>query len=371
MCYNWAAHSWQPDMTTLDRYLARELVFPFLAGLAGFIVMMVPTILFGMIDLIASRSISIALVAKAALLRLPGMMVWGPPIAILFGVSLSVNRLTRDNEITAMRMAGIPLRRIMVPLFLAGVLASLVAFFINEVISPWSNRRFMRVWRDIVTSQYVPDMQQDVFFSAEGYCFYVRGMEKSGANEYLLHDILIYEPKPDGFPVLTSAKLATSDGTRWTLRDGYQIYLDSRGRSQVEVPFKSLTLDLQRTPEEFYMEQRRPDEMSATELRREIDVYRRSGLSVGSMEVEYQFKFAIPFACVVLAIVGLPLAVRFSRSGSFAGLLIAIVISFFYWNAYFLGERLGAGGRVPPFLAAWTPNILFGAIGLAMLRRAE
>jgi lipopolysaccharide export system permease protein len=358
-------------MTILDRYLGRELVLPFFAGMAGFIMMMIPTILFGMIDLITNRNIPPILVAKAALLRLPGLMVWAPPIATLFGVSLGINRLTRYSEVTAMRMVGVPLRRLLVALLMAGVLASIVAFFTNEVISPWTNRRFMRVWREIVTSQYIPDMQQDVFFSSESYYFYVRRVEKSGTNDYLLRDVLIYEPKQDKFPVFTSAKTAASTGTIWTLRDGFQIHLDAQGRTQVEVPFKEMVLDLERSPEDFYMSQRLPEEMSASELRQQMDLYRRSGLSVGSMEVEYHFKFAIPFACVVLALVGMPLAVHFGRSGGFAGLLIGILISFFYWNAYFLGQKLGAGGRVPPLLAAWTPNMLFAALGLYMLWKEE
>ncbi|MGQ9524614.1 MAG: LptF/LptG family permease [Armatimonadota bacterium] len=358
-------------MTILDRYLARELIVPFLAGIAGFVAMMIPTILFGMLDLIASRDLPLGLVLKAVALRLPGLMVWAPPIAMLFGVSLAVGRLTRDSEVTAMRMAGIPLRRLIVPLLAAGAVASLASLLLNEVVSPWTNRRFMRAWREIVTSQRVPDVQQDVFFSSEGHYFYVRKVEKSGANEFLLRDVMIYEPRQKGFPVFTTAKTAESTGTVWVLRDGYQLYFDAHGRSQAEVPFREMTLNLQRPPEDVYLSQRLPDEMSALELRRQIDLYRQSGISVGSLEVEYQFKFAIPLACVVLTLVGMPLAVHFSRFGGFAGLLIGITISFFYWNAYFLGEKLGAGGRVSPVLAAWGPNAAFSLLGVLMLWREE
>ena len=358
-------------MTILDRYLARELIIPFLAGIAGFVTMMIPTILFGMLDLISSRDVPFGVVAKAVMLRLPGLMVWAPPIATLFGVSLAVSRLTRDNEVSAIRMAGVPLRRLMVPLLAAGAAASFASLFLNEVVSPWTNRRFMRAWREIVTSQNVPDVQQDVFFSSEGYYFYVRKVEKSGENEFRLRDVMVYEPRSSGFPVFTTARAAESTGTVWVLRDGFQVYFDAQGRSQAEVPFKEMTLNLQRTPEDMYLSQRLPEEMSAPELRRQIDLYRRSGISVGSLEVEYQFKFAIPFACIVLALVGMPLAVHFSRFGGFAGLLIGIAISFFYWNAYFLGQKLGAGGRVPPLLAAWGPNLAFSLLGVLLLWREE
>ena len=358
-------------MTILDRYLAKELVLPFLAGIAGFVMMMIPTILFGMLDLIANRSVSAVLVAKAALLRLPGLMVWAPPIATLFGVSLGVSRLTRDNEIAAMRMSGIPLRRMLAPILVVGAAASVVSLLINETISPRTNRKFMQVWREIVTSQYIPEVQQNVFFTSENYCFYVGKVERVGKGRFRLRNVMVYELRSAGFPVLTTAKQAVSTGTVWKLMDGFQIYLDSQGRSRIEVPFKEMTLNLSQTPEEFFLSQRLPEEMSAAELKRQIELYQRSGISVGAMQVEYQFKFAIPFACLVLAIIGMPLSVHFSRFGGFAGLLIGIVLSFFYWNAYFLGQKLGAGGRVPAFLAAWTPNILFAAIGLYMLWREE
>jgi lipopolysaccharide export system permease protein len=113
------------------------------------------------------------------------------------------------------------------------------------------------------------------------------------------------------------------------------------------------------------------EEMSAAQLSRAIIEAESAGLpDARRWRVDYYLKFALPFACVVLALVSLPLAVHFGRGGGFTGILIALALFFLYVQGYLVSKDLGAS-MLPPMVAAWLPNILFALVGAFLLWREE
>ena len=111
--------------------------------------------------------------------------------------------------------------------------------------------------------------------------------------------------------------------------------------------------------------------MTAVALAKAIRDGERAGSpDVRNWKVDYYNKFALPFASVVLALVSLPLAIRFGRGGGFAGVLIALGLFFLYVQGYVVFKQLG-GSVMAPMLAAWTPNVFFGLVGLFLLWREE
>lgn len=361
-------------MRTLDRYLLRELALPFLAGLGGFLLIFIGTFLFTILDLLV-RKVPVALLAKLVLYRVPFLVVHVLPYATLFAVCLAMSRLVREGEVTAIRMSGTSLVRVVWPLALAGLAVSLVSLLLSEGVSPVTNHVSMGIYRQLLLGPTRPDLRQDVFFRAQDYTFYVRRVERSSEGRYVLTDVMVYEPRPERrrFPALTTARSATADGSglRWRLRDGARIELGADGFSSREWTFDELTLDLQSGIEDYLAEQKTPEEMSAGELRRQIELFGKGGIEVSSLKVDYQAKLAFPFACLVLTLLSVPLTVHFSRGGPSMGFLVVIGLFFLYYNTYFLAKVLGSSGLVAPALAAWGPNVVFGALGLALLRREE
>ncbi|HEY3281052.1 MAG TPA: LptF/LptG family permease [Armatimonadota bacterium] len=362
-------------MRTVDRYLLRELALPFAAGVFGFLLIFVGALLFTLLDLVVKSGTPFLLLAKLVALKVPYLMVHVLPYATLFAICLAVNRMARESEITAMRVAGVSLRRLMAPLALAALCVSLLSLFLSEKVSPATNHEAMRIYRLALLGPARPDLKQDVFFSAQGYTFYVRQVEKGSDGRFLLTDVMMYEGPAHGerFPVLTTARRATAEAnaTTWVLTEGVQIRLDASGFSSQEWAFKRMTLDLEKGIEQYWADQKMPDEMSSAELRKQIDLFGKGGIDVASLKVDYLSKLAFPFACLVLTLLSMPLTVHFSRGGPSMGFLVVVGLFFLYYNAYFLTKMLGSAGILPPLLAAWGPNVVFGALGLALLRREE
>jgi len=134
---------------------------------------------------------------------------------------------------------------------------------------------------------------------------------------------------------------------------------------------RRLVLNLQEDLERFWADQRQPFELSVQELKDRIAVFEKAGMDTYSLQVAYHFKFSVPAATVVMTLWAAPLSIHFARSGSFAGLFIAVLGVFLYQGAMGWSEVLGEKYHLAPFLAAWSQNFLFGLMGVWLLWRVR
>jgi len=340
-------------MKILDRYAATEMVVPFLAGMLVIIIFLLGNVVFQYLDLLAARAAELGVFVRFVLLKLPGALVLGLPAGSLFGAALAVSRLSRDSEITMMRMAGVKVRRILLPMLAVGLLASAAAFLVQEYAAPSAERQAQKALRQLYAAGDIVPVRANVFFSSDNYFFYI-GRIEHGRGGSILRSVMVYElPTTGKFPVLITADSATSIGRVWELRNGVMHKLGDDGLTQVEARFQSSRLDLRKTLGELLESQRTPSELTASELRRKIDVFRRSGVPVSDLLVSYYFRFSLPLSSLVLILCAAPLALRYGRTGSFVGLLIGLGVLFLFYELMVLDKALGVTGKLPPLPAAW------------------
>jgi lipopolysaccharide export system permease protein len=361
-------------MSKLDRYIVGELVGPFLFGIAVVILLFEGSLLFPLINVIVEKHVPLMQVARLLLLKVPWLVVWAAPVAMLFASALTVNRLGRDNEITCMRAAGLSLRRIFAPIMAAGLLVSVLSFIVGERVVPVAERDAGRMQAEIWLSQSMPEIEPDIFFKTENHCFYVGTVQrKLNSRDVQVQNIMIYT-LPDGstpFPYLLTAKYGESRGLQWTFRDGWIITLNANGLVKDQLGFTVHHMNLKRAVQDFWANQQESQAMTLRELRQQMDQFSHGGLPVSSLAVDYHLRLSIPLSCLIFALVSAPLSLRFAKAGGFAGLLLSVVLGFLYYNTIFLGKILGTQEVLPAALAGWLQNILFGAVGLFLILRAE
>jgi lipopolysaccharide export system permease protein len=109
-----------------------------------------------------------------------------------------------------------------------------------------------------------------------------------------------------------------------------------------------------------------------TRQRIETEVNKRDSFvrQIQRYKVEIHKKYSIPFACVVFVLVGSPLAIRMSRAGMNMAIGLSILFFLVYYVCLIGGEKLADRGFTTPFLAMWSPNLVFGAMALLLLRKA-
>jgi lipopolysaccharide export system permease protein len=124
------------------------------------------------------------------------------------------------------------------------------------------------------------------------------------------------------------------------------------------------------TPTELLAEPKAPEEMRYAELGRYIDAVQRSGGNARKLQVDHALKIAIPATCFIIAIFAAPLAVTGPRSGAAWGIAVSLGTTILFLTLIQLFRAVGSGGVMPPAVAAWVPNMMFGVIGLWLMRRA-
>ncbi len=306
---------WETFPAMMDRYMAREVVPPLIFGVMIGWVLLLGQFLYDQMPLMLSRGLPFGMMAQFLLYMMPGVTVLALPVGVALATCLVLTRLGRDNEIMAWRMSGVSLSRILTAVFLIALVATWVDFLLNDRITPWANHEAMNVLRRISMTQPVAMVDDNKFFrAAEKYFFYVSHVDR---RHNKLHGVMVYEqdPKTGQYPRAYIAEVAFKKGGKWRLQNVQIHEFDSKGRLVAEGQTKTVTLDIEDDISAFWSEQRGPTEMSAAKLKELIDLYSRSGRSVRQWAVDYHFKFSIPFACLVLTLLGAPLSLRFARYG--------------------------------------------------------
>lgn len=120
-------------------------------------------------------------------------------------------------------------------------------------------------------------------------------------------------------------------------------------------------------PDYFETEVKGSSQMNYAELYGYIQQLQQGGFEVDQLKTELYKKIAFPLVNFVMVILGIPFAFTMGKKGALQGVAIGVLIGIFYWGAFGVFEVLGGNGLLSPLLAAWGPNILFGASGLFLL----
>lgn len=356
-------------MKILDRYLVKGLIGYFLAVILGFSFIMAANQLFFSTDLFIYKGTPLAVVLRWLILKLPAILVLAFPVSMLFATLLSLSRLAKDGEITAMRSGKISFYRIMLPFLLTGIMVSLLAYLTNEKIVPFTNHLSENIIRRLILSQSLPIIQENAFFKGgENRYFYVRRYNKEAS---LLEGVMIYELSSGEFPQVLTAKRARWEKDSWHLKEGVIHKYDRDGYIDYEAKFKDLKIHIDFNPTDFFGNQRTPQEMSRKELLKQIKIFKRGGIDTKSLSTDLHFKISIPFACLIVVLISAPLSLRSAQGGALAAILFSVTLVSAYYVLMSVSYTFGKNGLLPPVVAAWSQNAIFGITGLYLVWKAE
>jgi lipopolysaccharide export system permease protein len=167
------------------------------------------------------------------------------------------------------------------------------------------------------------------------------------------------------------AKRARWTPQGWELTEGFVRQVVNGNR----MDSRAFDRTLVRMPEhvdDFTNVQTPPEFMSFRELRAYVQKLQETGHRAGKYIVELYSKLSFPLVHLIMALVAIPFALISPRSGGRAlGIGIAIVISVGYWVVHYMAIAFAKADLLPPFLAAWTANIVFAGLGTALFLRAR
>ena len=355
-------------MRLLDRYIVRECLKLLGLSLLLFVGIYLVVDLFEKLSRFLEARVAGGLILRYYFFRLPKILIEILPVAVLLASLLTLSGMARHHELLAMKMGHVSTLRIAAPCLLVGLAASGAAWGIAEHLAPAANERALAIERMEVKRMHAYRLTQDrdIWYRAEGERFVHIGQIETGTGA--IQGMSVFTLSPD-FQILErlDAQEAAWRGEAWELRNGYR--LDQRLTPMQVTPFTTLRVALQERPEEFARIAPLPEEMSYAQLRRYIDRLTRSGVSVLRYRVDLYAKVAIAAVSLIMALIGVSFGMRAGRGGLMLWVGACIPMGFVYWTLLSVGFSLGRTGALPPLLAVWLPNSLFGLVGLVSLWR--
>lgn len=361
-------------MKTLDSYLLREMSAPFLIGLSAFLTVLCLNMAYFVMDLVINKEAPLDEVIRIIALRVPFYLVLAMPVAVLLASSLATNRITRDRELIALRLAGVSLWRLLAPFAVVGALLSGGSFAAQEWAAPKATHQSDNLYRQLYVESNVPSLTPDTFFPAGNRIFYFHRAYRSGKRKMQLEGVMLYQLNGTPFPEIWSAREASVEGDVWTMKGVVMHHLDDHGQASVDgrPVTGEMVLDLHQDMSLMLNSAKMSEEMTASELRAQIRDYSRMGvrgIPLEKLQYDLYSKYSIPVACLICALIGIPLNIRFARLGGFIGLFLALVAVFVYYNGMLVARSLSYSGSISPLLGAWLPDIVFATVCLALICR--
>jgi lipopolysaccharide export system permease protein len=292
-------------------------------------------------------------------------MVLTFPVSMVFATSMALSRMSKDSEIIAIRTSGISLLRLSLPIILVSAGVSLMSYFTNEFLVPWSNHTSENIIRQMILRQPPPGIKENIFFrDSSNRFFYIR---KIDPTQNALENIMIYEVSEGVFPRVIVAKKAKYDGKTWTLSNGViHRYDDSSGSLDYEANFSEMQILVNENITNF-IDQKTSYEMNSRELRKLVTMLKSSGVDAKALLTDLYMKISIPVTCLVFALLGIPFSLPALRTGRSFGIVFCVALIFTFYVFASVFRSFGHGGILNPVIAAWFPNIIFGIIGISLL----
>lgn len=359
----------------LDRFIIGELKGPFFFGLIAFTIILVAGgLLFQMADLIIQKGVSFGIVIRLFLYYMPRLIVFTIPMSCLLAALLGFGKLSSNSELVALKSSGLSFRRIVRPVALAAFLVTIAAFFINESLVPVSERAAANVMKFEVLRESAPIFTEKVFLKEEsdGTLKRIIYIDKLDNKTRDMKDIVVQEFEKGVLSRIITANDGKWVNGSWWLDKG-AVYDVSPSTKNIALLFKfdRQALSLNLSPTEISQQNQKPDEMTIKELLTAIRLKNKMGESTGDLWMALNLRLAVPWACLIFALLGAALGSRPQRASSGVGLGYSVLIIFAYYVIMSFSRALGESGQLPTAVAAWMANAVFLIMALYLCSRAN
>jgi len=367
----------------MDRYLAMQLLPPFLFGVGAFTsVVLTIDSLFDLLRKVVEAGVPITIALKVFLLKLPYVMVYSFPMSTLLATLMTYSRLSSESELIALRGCGVSVYRMVLTAVVMGSLVTGMTFVFNEQISPAANYEASQTLERALQSNQPSFQQQNIYYPE------FRDIKQRDGTKIHVLSRLFYADQFDGkrmkgLTVIDRStaglnQIIVSESAQWNpsqkmwdFRNG-TIYLVAPDRSYRNIlHFQHQTIELPRTPLTLAENTRDYGEMNISQALGQLKLERLLGnpQKIRKLEVRIQQKIAFPFVCMIFGLVGSVVGAIPQRTGRGTSFGITVVVILLYYTFNQICDFFAQESVLPPILGAWLPNLFGLGIGLFLLIR--
>lgn len=361
--------------TILNRYLFIEIIPPFVISVVFLTFIFLMTKILEITNMIVNYKVSLVDVLLILLYSMPFFLEFVIPMSVMMAVLLTFLRLSGDNEIIALKAGGVSLYKLVPPVVLFCVIGGLMTAFMAIYGLPNGRLASKKLLTEIAMSHFDVAVKERTFNdSFQDVMLYVN---KIDIKSKTLIDVFIEDRRTENIVTTTIAprgklfNVTDKRALHLRLYNGVinQVDLKSKSASPTSFQTYDLSLDLREAVSAVSQKPKDEEEMNLAELRHYIETAKEKNAQYYITLMEFHKKFSLPFSCLALGVLAIPLGIQSKSSKKSFGIGLGLVCFLIYYTLLSTGWVFGESGSYPPVVGMWVPNIVMGVLGLFLLVR--
>lgn len=366
-------------MGTLDRYILRKIAVP--AALAFVVVSFLAMIggIRNYLEIIPLDLVTVGDLSRISLFSLPSLVGYVIPFSFMLGILAAFGRMAQNHELIVMKAAGIPLKRVVLPVILCGAALSALSFLVQDRVQPWAVRQVLQlIYSDVPLRASIELLPAGVMHEFGGWRVYVGEKDPRTGT---LYNLVLLKPEEDGGAAAyyaQSARLEREDGqSLLVLRDGRLIPPDRDGR-MMPIVFERSAINVPRLAAREAPPTRQAmtlDELFARQRALGAEYERSAAIPVMRDLIrernELSDRLAFPLMCLAFALAAAPLGARAPKAGRSYIFAAGFCILVIYFTLRSVLQPTALHPLHEVVLRGQAPNLLLAAIGAALLWRVD
>ncbi len=359
----------------INRYIFKEFVSPFTVNVLFFTFIFLMAELIQITNWIVNYNISLSIILRMIFYQTPYFLIFVIPLSIMITVLLTFLRLSSENEILAIKSAGISLYALLTPVFAFCLIGSALTIFMTLYGQSWGRSALRELTNEVVSASIDIGLKERTFNdSFSGVTIYVNEIDLRNKN---LVDVFIEDNRqPDkvNTVIAPTGKIFNDPQNavaHLKLFNGSILQTNLKKKTAHSIQFDTydISLETKRSTDKKKKKPKRPKEMTIGELSRYVRDSHIEDQKYFKALLELHRRFSIPFGCFALGLLAVPLGVQAKSAKRSFGLVLGLVFFLFYYLLMSLGKVYGETGAYPPLIGMWLPNVVIGGVGVFFLIR--
>ena len=351
---------------TLYIYILKEMIPNFATSLLVFTFLVLAGRILRLTEWMINHGVHLVQVILITIYTIPYVFFYTLPMSTLLASIIAFSRLNEDNEIIALRSSGTSFSQLIPPVITFSVMSYLFASMIAVYLIPVSNHSLARLLFEVAKTNTSIGIKEGVFNdSIPNIVMYANHISP---EDQAMEGVFIFDERD---PSLSNTIIAHrgeiySNPQQMSLNlhlvDGSVYMVNKKLDTSRMLQFTSynLKIDLEDIMDKLSSKKKGRKEMSISELRQSLNHAKKGTMEYNKLSISLHRKFSIPFSCILLGFIGLPLGLTMIAKGKSWGIALSISVFLVYYTLLTGAYSLGETGKLSPELAVWIPNIVLG-----------
>ncbi len=345
----------------LYSYLATEMLAPFFASFLVINGIFILVKIIPFLDTVLDMEIGVGDFIRSFSYLFPNIFLYTIPISAMMGIIISFSRMSSDLEILAFKSGGIGIYRIIPPVFVVATLLAVLTSYFSTTLIPAGENAMKQLMYQLAKEKIDKGIKEDQFTVSLGeLVVYVKEIDK---KSNLWKEIWVSDMRDQKTPIITMARsgrmITDMNEMQITLLlENGSMHTSQKSQSQI-VTFDHYTIHIPLQLPKFKASHDKPKRMTMQELVDYVEQYGTEDKKGRDSIIQYHKRLALPFGCLVLTLLGLPLGLQSGPGKRAIGIPLGLAFFILYYIFYILGKRVAEETALPVFLPMWGANFVF------------